>query len=113
MQGATNTPADVILRIGPVLVDVAEDRTISTIGYSGGSPGPLIRLKEGKSIRNIFELTSVDGKSTSGVMKDVVLIKGFGRINVDFTADQPGLTLFHCHQELHMSYGFMKLFDVV
>jgi FtsP/CotA-like multicopper oxidase with cupredoxin domain len=63
--------------------------------------------------RNIFELTSVDGKSTSGVMKDVVLIKGFGRINVDFTADQPGLTLFHCHQELHMSYGFMKLFDVV
>jgi FtsP/CotA-like multicopper oxidase with cupredoxin domain len=63
--------------------------------------------------RNIFELTSVDGKSTSGVMKDVVLIKGFGRIDVDFTADQPGLTLFHCHQELHMSYGFMKLFDVV
>jgi FtsP/CotA-like multicopper oxidase with cupredoxin domain len=63
--------------------------------------------------RNVFELTSIDGKPTSGVMKDVVLIKGFGRIDVDFTADQPGLTLFHCHQELHMSFGFMKLFDVV
>jgi FtsP/CotA-like multicopper oxidase with cupredoxin domain len=62
--------------------------------------------------RNIFELTSVDGKMTNGVMKDVVLIKGFGQIN-DFTADQPGLTLFHCHQQLHMSYGFMKLFNVV
>jgi FtsP/CotA-like multicopper oxidase with cupredoxin domain len=63
--------------------------------------------------RNIFELTSVDGKPTSGVLKDVVNIRGFGRIDVDFTADQPGLTLFHCHQELHMSYGFMQVFDVV
>ena len=63
--------------------------------------------------RNIFELTSVDGKMTNGVMKDVVLIKRFGRVDVDFTANQPGLTLFHCHQQLHMSYGFMKLFNVV
>jgi FtsP/CotA-like multicopper oxidase with cupredoxin domain len=63
--------------------------------------------------RNIFELVNIDGKATSGVMKDVVLIKGFGRLDVDFTADQPGLTLFHCHQELHMSFGFMKLFNVV
>lgn len=63
--------------------------------------------------RNIFELTNIDGKPTGGIMKDVVLIKGFGRIDADFTADQPGLTLFHCHQELHMSYGFMKLFNVV
>ena len=63
--------------------------------------------------RNIFELTNIDGRMTNGVLKDVVLIKGFGRIEIDFTADQPGLTLFHCHQELHMSYGFMKLFSVV
>jgi FtsP/CotA-like multicopper oxidase with cupredoxin domain len=63
--------------------------------------------------RNVFELTNIDGKPTRGVLKDVVLIKGFGRIEVDFSADQPGLTLFHCHQELHMSFGFMKLFDVV
>ena len=63
--------------------------------------------------RNIFELTGIDGTPTAGIMKDVVLIRGFGRIDVDFTAEQPGLTLFHCHQELHMSYGFMQLFDVV
>ncbi|WP_445529464.1 multicopper oxidase domain-containing protein [Streptomyces cyslabdanicus] len=25
------------------------------------------------------------------------------------TADQPGLSLFHCHQQLHMDYGFMTL----
>lgn len=63
--------------------------------------------------RNIFELTAIDGKRTSGIMKDVVLVEGFGTANVDFTADRPGLTLFHCHQQLHMDYGFMKLFDAV
>ncbi|MGC2828034.1 MAG: multicopper oxidase domain-containing protein, partial [Candidatus Acidiferrum sp.] len=30
---------------------------------------------------------------------------------VDFVADNPGLTLFHCHQQLHMDFGFMTLFD--
>src|SRR5215468_8978894 len=42
-----NTPADVRLGIGPVLVDIAKDHTISTIGYNGSVPGPLIRMKEG------------------------------------------------------------------
>ena len=40
-----STPADVTLRIGPVLVDIAKDHTISTIGYNGSVPGPLIRLR--------------------------------------------------------------------
>ena len=40
-------PADVTLRIGTVLVDIAKDHTVSTIGYNGTSPGPLIRLREG------------------------------------------------------------------
>jgi hypothetical protein len=25
-------------------------------------------------------------------------------------ADNPGLTLFHCHQQLHMDFGFIALF---
>jgi FtsP/CotA-like multicopper oxidase with cupredoxin domain len=25
-------------------------------------------------------------------------------------ADNPGDTLFHCHQQLHMDFGFMALF---
>src|SRR5438477_13216491 len=43
-------PADVTLRIGPVLVDIAKDHTISTIGYNGVVPGPLIRLREGTPV---------------------------------------------------------------
>jgi FtsP/CotA-like multicopper oxidase with cupredoxin domain len=62
--------------------------------------------------RNSFELTSVYGKPTSGVMKDVVLVKGFRKIEADFTAAMDGLTLFHCHQQLHMDYGFKLLFNV-
>src|SRR5579871_3890175 len=46
-SSAPEGPADVTLRIGPVLVDIAKDHTISTIGYNGSVPGPLIRLKEG------------------------------------------------------------------
>jgi FtsP/CotA-like multicopper oxidase with cupredoxin domain len=26
-------------------------------------------------------------------------------------ADNPGPTLFHCHQQLHMDYGFMALVE--
>jgi len=63
--------------------------------------------------RHSFELTKVAGKSTSGVMKDVVMLGGYQEMEVDFTADQLGLTLFHCHMQIHMDYGFMALFDCV
>jgi FtsP/CotA-like multicopper oxidase with cupredoxin domain len=62
--------------------------------------------------RNSFELTSVYGKPTAGVMKDVVLVKGFRKIAVDFAPAMEGLTLFHCHQQLHMDYGLKTLFNV-
>jgi FtsP/CotA-like multicopper oxidase with cupredoxin domain len=63
--------------------------------------------------RNSFELTNVYGKPTAGVMKDVVLVKGFRKIEADVTPAMEGLTLFHCHQQLHMDYGFKLLFNVV
>jgi FtsP/CotA-like multicopper oxidase with cupredoxin domain len=60
--------------------------------------------------RHTFELTRVGGKATAGVMKDVVMLGGFRELELDFVADNPGLTLFHCHQQLHMDFGFMALF---
>jgi FtsP/CotA-like multicopper oxidase with cupredoxin domain len=60
--------------------------------------------------RHTFELTSVGGKRTSGVMKDVVMVGGYQETDVDFVANNPGPTLFHCHQQLHMDFGFMGLF---
>ena len=44
---AAVSPADVTLRIGTVLADIAKEHTISTIGYNGSVPGPVIHLHEG------------------------------------------------------------------
>jgi FtsP/CotA-like multicopper oxidase with cupredoxin domain len=61
--------------------------------------------------RHLFELVSIDGRPTAGVMKDTVVVNGFGRVEVDLVANNPGLTLFHCHQQRHMDYGFMTLIE--
>ena len=63
--------------------------------------------------RHSFELTNLAGNPTAGVMKDVVMLGGYQEAAVDFVADNPGLTLFHCHQQLHMDFGFMTLLDYV
>ena len=60
--------------------------------------------------RHSFELTRIAGKPTAGVIKDVVMLGGFQELEFDFVADNPGMTLFHCHQQLHMDFGFMALF---
>jgi len=44
-------------------------------------------------------------------MKDVLLVDSQTRAEVEFTANHPGATLFHCHQQNHMDLGFMLLFD--
>jgi len=59
--------------------------------------------------RHSFELTKVKGKSSSGIKKDTVMVKRGSQVEVDFVADNPGASLLHCHQQLHMDFGFMTL----
>ena len=59
--------------------------------------------------RHTFELVSVAGRPTSGVRKDVVVVPPWKQVEIDVTADNPGLTLFHCHQQFHMDMGFMAM----
>ena len=61
--------------------------------------------------RHTFEVVEVGGKPMAGLMKDVVSVGSRNTAAVSFVADNPGLTLFHCHQQLHMDFGFMTLFD--
>ena len=42
-------------------------------------------------------------------MKDVVVIPANRIVEAEFVANNPGPTLFHCHQQLHMDFGFMTL----
>ena len=61
--------------------------------------------------RHRFELTRVAGVGTSGVYKDVVVVPAKSGVEADFVAENPGKTLFHCHQQMHMDYGFMSLIE--
>ncbi len=104
--------------------------TINGAAFSMESMTPMFKVHEGRRYRlkfrngsddlhplhlhrHSFELVRVGGKPTSGIIKDVVMLGGFQELEVDFVADNPGRTLFHCHQQLHMDFGFMALFEYV
>ena len=59
--------------------------------------------------RHTFEVTQIGSKPINGLMKDVINVMPLDTVEVDFVADNPGDTLMHCHQQLHMDYGFMQL----
>ena len=104
--------------------------TINGIPFSMASMAPMFHIKQGHRYRlrlrnesddihpihlhrHSFELARIAGKPTSGIMKDVVMLGGYQECMIDFLADNPGRTLFHCHQQLHMDFGFMALFDYI
>ena len=61
--------------------------------------------------RHRFEVRKVAGSpEISGLLKDVVLVPAKSTAEIEFTADNPGRTLFHCHQQNHMDRGFMMVF---
>jgi FtsP/CotA-like multicopper oxidase with cupredoxin domain len=37
------------------------------------------------------------------------MVPGWKQVEVDLIASNPGPSLFHCHQQLHMDRGFMTL----
>jgi FtsP/CotA-like multicopper oxidase with cupredoxin domain len=61
--------------------------------------------------RHTFEITHIAGTPTAGVRKDVAMLGGYQSMDIDFVADQPGLSLLHCHQQIHMDYGLMLLLN--
>jgi len=134
--GAAASPPDETFEMLFVKQNAAEEGfnrwTINGVAYPMSStPVPAtFHLKQGKRYRihmrnasddihpihlhrHSFELTNLAGQSTAGIMKDVVMLGGYQETSIDFVADNPGMTLFHCHQQLHMDFGFMTLFDYV
>jgi FtsP/CotA-like multicopper oxidase with cupredoxin domain len=102
--------------------------TINNVAFSDDHMQPMFKVQQGKRYRlrmhnasddihpvhlhrHSFELTKIAGQGTSGVMKDVVMVGGYQEVEVDFVADNPGMTLLHCHQQLHMDFGFMALLE--
>jgi FtsP/CotA-like multicopper oxidase with cupredoxin domain len=104
--------------------------TLNGEAFSMETMKPLYKIEEGRRYRlkfrnasddihplhlhrHSFELVRIGRRATAGVIKDVVMLGGFQELEFDFVADNPGRTLFHCHQQLHMDFGFMALFDYV
>jgi FtsP/CotA-like multicopper oxidase with cupredoxin domain len=102
--------------------------TINGAAFAMDKMEPVFRLQRGKRYRlrlrnatddvhpmhlhrHSFELTSIAGMPMAGVLKDVAMVGSYQEMEIDFTADQPGLSLFHCHMQLHMDFGLMALFD--
>jgi FtsP/CotA-like multicopper oxidase with cupredoxin domain len=48
-----------------------------------------------------------------GVLKEVVVLKGYRRVHVDFIPAEEGLTLFHYHRQLRMDTGSRGLFNIL
>jgi FtsP/CotA-like multicopper oxidase with cupredoxin domain len=59
--------------------------------------------------RHSFEVTKVGDKATSGLMKDTIGMPRFSKAEVEFVANDPGNTFFHCHHQDHMDEGFAGL----
>ena len=61
--------------------------------------------------RHTFEVRMIEGvDGLHGLRKDVVLVPAKSTAEVEFVANNPGRTLFHCHQQDHMDRGFMMVF---
>jgi FtsP/CotA-like multicopper oxidase with cupredoxin domain len=88
-------------------------------GKSWPDTNPLFTVTEGKRYRLVmnnnsgdehpvhmhrhsFEITKVDDKPTSGVIKDTISLPRYSTAEIDFVADDPGDTFFHCHHQDHM-----------
>ena len=130
-QGAAETTkADFTLQIAPVVVELAAGRAISTIGYNGMSPGPLLRMREGVPVtvdvvndtdvpelvhwHGLFIPAEVDGAEEEGTP----MVPPHGRRRYQFTPRPAGMRWYHTHTmagaDLHRGaftgqFGFLMI----
>jgi FtsP/CotA-like multicopper oxidase with cupredoxin domain len=95
-------------------------------GKSWPDTNPLFSVKRGRRYRLVmdnhsgdehpvhlhrhsFEVIKVGDKFTSGIIKDTISMPRYSTAEIDFVADHPGDTLFHCHHQDHMDEGFAGL----
>ena len=95
-------------------------------GKSWPDTNPLFTVQEGKRYRLVmenhsddehpvhlhrhtFEVTKVGDTIMSGLLKDTISMPPFSKAEIDFVANDPGRTYFHCHHQDHMDEGFAGL----
>src|SRR5437773_11548139 len=97
------------LEIAPVTVELAPDRIVSTIGYNGTSPGPLLRMREGVPVtvevvndtdvpeqvhwHGVLVAADTDGADEEGTPP----VPPHGRRRYQFTPRPAGTRWYHTH----------------
>ena len=125
--GDLKAPGDAAARV-PIVIEPGQNGYLWALNGKSYPNTDVIRLKSGARNRLVFEnrtmmdhpvhlhrhsfeLVSIAGKQASGVVKDVVLVPAHQTVEVDVIANQPGPSLFHCHQQFHMDFGFMAVVE--
>src|ERR1700733_537763 len=129
---AAGGKADYTLRIAPVTVELDRSHIISTTGYNGTAPGPVLRMREGKPISvDVFNDTDtpefvhwhgmlipseVDGTEEEGSP----LVPPHGSRRFELTPGPAGSRWYHSHamamDDLHKGsytgqFGFVYVDD--
>lgn len=95
-------------------------------GKSWPDTNPLFTVQQGKRYRLVmhnnsgdrhpvhthrhtFEVAKIGDKPISGLMKDTLSMLRYSTVEIDFIANDPGPSLFHCHHQDHMDEGFAGL----
>jgi FtsP/CotA-like multicopper oxidase with cupredoxin domain len=99
-------------------------------GKSWPATNPLFTVQQGKRYRLVmhnnsgdrhpvhthrhtFEVAKIGDKPISGLMKDTLSMPRYSTAEINFTANDPGPTFFHCHHQDHMDEGFAGLITYV
>jgi FtsP/CotA-like multicopper oxidase with cupredoxin domain len=127
---ATARAADFTLQIAPMLVELAPQVVISTIGYNNKVPGPLLRMREGQPVtvdvvndtdvpeyvhwHGLFVPSEMDGAEEEGTPP----VPAHGRRRYQFVAKPAGSRWYHSHtmamMDLHRGsytgqFGFLMI----
>jgi FtsP/CotA-like multicopper oxidase with cupredoxin domain len=102
-------PADITIRINEVLVDVAKNHTITTRGYNGSVPGPVIRLREGVPVTvELFNETdtpelvhwhgqSIPADVDGAAEEKSIVVPAQGSVRYRLTPSPAGARFVHTH----------------
>ncbi|HKD70721.1 MAG TPA: multicopper oxidase domain-containing protein, partial [Candidatus Acidoferrum sp.] len=129
---AQEIAADYSLRIAPVTVELDRSHILSTIGYNGSAPGPLLRMRAGKRVtvevindtdapefvhwHGMLIPSEVDGTGEEGSP----FVPAHGRRRFELTPGPAGSRWYHSHamamDDLHRGpytgqFGFVHVDD--
>jgi FtsP/CotA-like multicopper oxidase with cupredoxin domain len=105
----------------PLVIEPRSDGNLWAINGKSYPNTDLIRPKAGVRNRLVFDNRSdmshpvhlhrhsMELVGAAGVFKDVIVVPAHSKLEADIVATSPGSSLFHCHQQFHMDFGFMAV----